>query len=43
MKLRTIVLRNFRCYKEETRIHVGDLTAFIGKNDAGKSAILEAL
>jgi len=43
VKLKTIILRNFRCYREETRIAVGDLTAFIGKNDAGKSAILEAL
>ncbi len=43
MKLKTIILRNFRCYRDEVRIPVGDLTAFIGKNDAGKSAILEAL
>jgi len=43
VKLKTIILRNFRCYCEETRIPVHDLTALFGKNDAGKSAILEAL
>jgi len=43
VKLKTIILENFRCYKDETRIEIGDLTAFIGKNDIGKSSILEAL
>ncbi|MGE5486339.1 MAG: ATP-binding protein [bacterium] len=43
MKLKSVVLRNFRCYENETRIQVGNLTALIGKNDVGKSTILEAL
>ncbi len=44
MKLKTVILRNFRCYHEEIRISFrDDITAFIGKNDAGKSTILEAL
>ena len=43
MKLREIVLKNFRGYYRETRIPVDDLTALIGKNDVGKSTILEAL
>lgn len=43
MKLREIVLKNFRGYYTETRIAVDDLTALIGKNDIGKSTILEAL
>lgn len=43
MKLESIKLRNFRGYKEETLIPISELTAFIGKNDAGKSSILEAL
>ena len=43
MKLKTLKIRNFRCYRNETVIAVNDLTAFIGKNDAGKSSILEAL
>jgi len=43
MKLRKIVLKNFRGYYRETRIPVDNLTALIGKNDVGKSTILEAL
>jgi putative ATP-dependent endonuclease of OLD family len=43
MKLREIILKNFRSFKNETRISVSNLTVFIGKNDIGKSTILEAL
>lgn len=43
MKLREIILQNFRGYYNETRIPVDDLTALIGQNDVGKSTILEAL
>lgn len=43
MKLTGIILENFRPYREETRISVGDFTAIIGKNDVGKSCLLEAL
>lgn len=43
MKLAAVILENFRGYRESTRIDIDDLTAFIGKNDAGKSTILEAL
>lgn len=43
MKLETVILKNFRGYKGEHRIPINDLTAIIGKNDAGKSTILEAL
>ena len=43
MKLAAVILENFRGYNQSTRIEVDDLTAFIGKNDAGKSTILEAL
>jgi len=43
MKLKYLKLKNFRGYKEETVINFDSLTAFIGKNDAGKSTILEAL
>ncbi len=43
MRLREIILQNFRSYKDETRINVGDLTALIGRGDTGKSSILEAL
>ena len=43
MKLRTLKLKNFRGYKAETTIEFNDLTAFVGKNDVGKSTVLEAL
>lgn len=43
MKLREVILQNFRGYYNETRIPIDDLTALIGKNDIGKSTILEAL
>lgn len=43
MKLKALVLENFRAYRARVRIELGDLVAFIGKNDVGKSSILEAL
>lgn len=43
MKLTYLKLKNFRGYRLETIISFNDFTALIGKNDAGKSTILEAL
>lgn len=43
MKVKTIKIQNFRSYKDEVEIEFGDLTAFVGKNDIGKSTVLEAL
>src|ERR1019366_1628034 len=43
MKLKSILLRNLRCYPDEIRIQISNLTALIGKNDVGKSTVLEAL
>ena len=43
MKLTELKIKNFRCYQEEITLTVNDLTAIIGKNDVGKSSILEAL
>lgn len=43
MKLKTVKIKNFRGFKDEVIIPFENLTAFIGKNDAGKSTILEAL
>jgi predicted ATP-dependent endonuclease of OLD family len=42
VKLETVKIKHFRGYKSETIISVSDLTAFIGKNEAGKSTVLEA-
>lgn len=43
MLISKIKLKNFRGYYGEHTIKINNLTAFIGKNDAGKSTILEAL
>jgi len=43
MKLARIRIRNFRCYKNEVVIDFDDMTAFIGKNDVGKSTVMDAL
>ncbi|WP_259394543.1 ATP-binding protein [Stenotrophomonas koreensis] len=43
MRLEAISIKNFRCYGEEVRVELGDLTTFVGRNDIGKSTVLEAL
>lgn len=43
MRLEAVSISNFRCYGEEVRVELDDLTTFVGRNDIGKSAILEAL
>lgn len=43
MRLVKIKLKNFRCYKDEQDVHLDNLTAVIGKNDVGKSSVLEAI
>lgn len=43
MKLYSLTLKNFRGYRNETTVLFDDLTAIVGKNDIGKSSILEAL
>jgi predicted ATP-dependent endonuclease of OLD family len=43
MKIVQMKLCNFRSYKDEVIIDFNDLTAFVGKNDIGKSSVLEAL
>jgi len=43
MKIKQVKISNFRSYKEEVIINFNDLNVFVGKNDIGKSTILEAL
>lgn len=38
-----LAIKNFRGYSDEINSDFEDLTAFVGKNDIGKSTILEAL
>lgn len=43
MKLKSMTVANFRCYKSPLTVTFDDLTALIGRNDAGKSTLLDAL
>lgn len=43
LKIKAVILENFRSYKGRTTIPFEILTGFIGRNDAGKSTVLEAL
>lgn len=43
MKLARLRVRNFRCFQAETSIDFDDITALVGKNDSGKSSIMDAL
>lgn len=43
MKISKVKISNFRSYRGQTTIDFHDLTVFVGKNDVGKSTILEAL
>lgn len=43
MKLRHIEIENFRGFSTPIEIEIDDFTAFIGRNDIGKSSILAAL
>lgn len=43
VKLKKVAIKNFRAYSERVEFSVDDITAIIGKNDIGKSSILDAL
>lgn len=43
MNIKKLKIKNFRGYSGETTVNFDDLTAFVGKNDMGKSSVLEAL
>lgn len=43
MKVSQVKISNFRSYSDEVVIDLNNLTAFVGKNDIGKSTVLEAL
>ncbi|MCH8539500.1 MAG: ATP-binding protein [Opitutales bacterium] len=43
MKLEAIIIQNFRGFHGKTVIPVSSITTFVGRNDAGKSSILDAL
>lgn len=43
MRLRTFRVQGFRCIRDSGSVSVRDLAVLIGKNETGKTAILEAL
>lgn len=43
MKLKSMTVENFRCYKSPVTVTFDDLTSLVGRNDAGKSTLLDAL
>lgn len=43
MLIKSLTIKNFRGYRSKTKIDFDNLTTFVGKNDIGKSTILEAL
>lgn len=43
MLIKSVIIENFRGYKGSHEITFENLTAFVGKNDVGKSSVLEAL
>ena len=43
MKLKSVQVTNFRSVEDSNEFSVGDITCLVGKNEAGKTAILRAL
>ncbi len=43
MKLTRVRLKNFRAFKNQVEVDIDDFTAIIGKNDIGKSCLMDAL
>lgn len=43
MKLEQLIIENFRGYQGKVVIDLTNMTALIGKNDVGKTTILDAL
>lgn len=43
MKLKSVQVKNFRCIEDSTEFSACPVTCLVGKNGAGKTAILEAL
>ena len=43
MKIKRVILENFRGFRKKTAIDFNNLTVLVGRNDVGKSTVLEAL
>ena len=43
MKIKSVTVNRFRGYEKRVHIEMNDLRVLVGKNDIGKSTVLEAL
>lgn len=43
MRLVGLTVENFRCYRTPVSVRFGNLTALVGRNDVGKSTLMDAL
>ncbi len=43
MKLTKVYIKNYKCIHDSTEFDIADITCLVGKNESGKTAILEAL
>ncbi len=43
MKLKKLLVQNYKCIEDSNEIAIDHVTCLVGKNEAGKSALLEAL
>jgi predicted ATPase len=43
MKLKSVHVKNFKCVEDSTEFEVCPVTCLVGKNEAGKTSLLEAL
>jgi putative ATP-dependent endonuclease of OLD family len=43
MRLTKLKLENFRCFKDEISVDFDDITGIVGRNDVGKSTIMDGL
>ena len=43
MKLTSVHITNFRSVQDSTEFQIGDVTCLVGKNESGKTALLQAL
>ena len=43
MKLTSVQISNYKCIRDPCSFTISDITCLVGMNEAGKTAILEAL
>ena len=43
MRLTSVRVTNFQCIRDSNEFQVGDITCLVGKNESGKTALLQAL